>query len=692
MSNIRVRLRPQQGIKVGNSNKYLFDPDLILDAIDTSKDWATKTDGLVDEEDYSSKAWAIGGTGTTENNSKYWAEQSADSASAASTSENNASSSATNAGASATIATTQAGIATTKATDAANSATTATTQAGIATTQAGIASAKAGEATTSAANASNSATSAYNSATAAASSAVNAGNSANIAGTHATNAEIWAEGTDAQVAGLGGEKSSKGWAQKAKEWVESIGTVLHYKGSVATYADLPTTGQEIGDMYNVLADGSNYAWDGSDWDDLSGIVDLSAYRTAAEQDIIDATFATPSDIGDATITITQGGVTKGTFTANASSDVTIELDAGGGGSATWGSIGGTLSNQTDLQNALDAKANSASLATVATSGSYNDLLNKPTIPTVNNATLTIQKNGTTVNTFTANASSNVTANITVPTNTNELTNGAGFITGINSSDVTAALGYTPANDSNVVKTSGAQTIAGVKTFTDSIKEQLTTSNTSAQYPKPYQIKDTSLDLTVNPSYLKSYDFIVFDKNNYEGCNLNLRYLTNGAATAQITAKTRNNDNSGYIQGSIGVTVNKDGTMSTFAPTPATSDNSTKIATTAFVNNWVTANTSEVAVVVESEESGYHGWRIWSNGWVEQWGATTVTAANAWQDVTLDKPYASNVYQVVACTSGTNTSIGLCKVRDYSQNTTTKFGLCVNAANTVVRWYAWGQGA
>lgn len=51
------------------------------------------------------------------------------------------------------------------------------------------------------------------------------------------------------------------------------------------------------------------------------------------------------------------------------------------------------------------------LATVATSGSYNDLSNKPTIPTVNDATLTIQANGTTVNSFTANASSNVTANI-----------------------------------------------------------------------------------------------------------------------------------------------------------------------------------------------------------------------------------------------------------------------------------------
>lgn len=50
------------------------------------------------------------------------------------------------------------------------------------------------------------------------------------------------------------------------------------------------------------------------------------------------------------------------------------------------------------------------------------------LPTVNNATLTIQKNGTTVKTFTANASSNVTANITVPTDTDDLTNGAGYIT------------------------------------------------------------------------------------------------------------------------------------------------------------------------------------------------------------------------------------------------------------------------
>jgi hypothetical protein len=59
---------------------------------------------------------------------------------------------------------------------------------------------------------------------------------------------------------------------------------------------------------------------------------------------------------------------------------------------------------------------------------YNNLSNKPTIPTVNNATLTIQKNGSSVATFTANASSNATANITVPTALSEMTQSASYRT------------------------------------------------------------------------------------------------------------------------------------------------------------------------------------------------------------------------------------------------------------------------
>ena len=92
----------------------------------------------------------------------------------------------------------------------------------------------------------------------------------------------------------------------------------------------------------------------------------------------------------------------------------------------------STSSENPVQNkvittALNGKADSSSLAAVATSGSYNDLDNKPTIPTVNNATLTIQKNGTTVNTFTANASENVTANISVPTTVAELSDAGNYV-------------------------------------------------------------------------------------------------------------------------------------------------------------------------------------------------------------------------------------------------------------------------
>ncbi len=53
-------------------------------------------------------------------------------------------------------------------------------------------------------------------------------------------------------------------------------------------------------------------------------------------------------------------------------------------STSWGNISGDISNQTDLQTKLNEKANSSDLSTVATSGSYNDLSDKPTIPDVSN--------------------------------------------------------------------------------------------------------------------------------------------------------------------------------------------------------------------------------------------------------------------------------------------------------------------
>ena len=56
-----------------------------------------------------------------------------------------------------------------------------------------------------------------------------------------------------------------------------------------------------------------------------------------------------------------------------------------------------------------------SLATVAFTGNYSDLNGTPTIPTVNNGTLTIKQDGQTVGTFTANQGTNQTVSITSPT-------------------------------------------------------------------------------------------------------------------------------------------------------------------------------------------------------------------------------------------------------------------------------------
>ena len=73
-----------------------------------------------------------------------------------------------------------------------------------------------------------------------------------------------------------------------KEEIDTkISTVYKYCGSVATVEELPAENQSIGDVYNVEADGINYAWDGTKWDSLAGVVDLSGYTTKEEFEALD---------------------------------------------------------------------------------------------------------------------------------------------------------------------------------------------------------------------------------------------------------------------------------------------------------------------------------------------------------------------------------------------------------------------
>ena len=135
-------------------------------------------------------------------------------------------------------------------------------------------------------------------------------------------------------------------------------------------------------------------------------------------------------IGDAIISIQENGVDLSSFSANATTNATINI--------TVPTKTSDLTNDGADDTSIYVEADE--LATVATTGNYSDLTgtptipaaqiqsdwdqsdnlaadyikNKPTISTVNDGILTIQENGIDVVTFTANSSTNATANITAP--------------------------------------------------------------------------------------------------------------------------------------------------------------------------------------------------------------------------------------------------------------------------------------
>lgn len=168
---------------------------------------------------------------------------------------------------------------------------------------------------------------------------------------------------------------------------------------------------------DVEVDGSSVVSGGVAEVDLSGKADVSHTHTKSQ--ITD--FPTIP-----TITDTYSGTSSDGMSGKAVKSAIDALDGTISGSA---GAGKTLTAFSQTDGKVSATFSSISI----TKSQVSDF---PTIPTVNNATLTIQKNGTTVKTFTANASSNVTANITVPTDTGDLTNGAGYITGYTETDPT----------------------------------------------------------------------------------------------------------------------------------------------------------------------------------------------------------------------------------------------------------------
>lgn len=165
-----------------------------------------------------------------------------------------------------------------------------------------------------------------------------------------------------------------------KVTAEQLGltTVYQYKGSVATYADLPTTGQKVGDVWNVetadpdhgIKAGDNVAWDGAQWDILGGNHDLSGYAQLNSANTFTAlnTFRANIAVSSGTTAGSQGQIILGvkpstaTVQANIISSTTGALNYNATentghyfkvGTAEVATIGGTATTAT-----LDFLANS----------------------------------------------------------------------------------------------------------------------------------------------------------------------------------------------------------------------------------------------------------------------------------------------------------------------------------------------
>lgn len=198
-----------------------------------------------------------------------------------------------------------------RATAAASSASASASSASAAKTSQSDAASSASAAKTSETNAKSSQTAAASSASASASSASAAKSSQTAAATSETNAKT------ALV-------SCQNIQTQVNNGLQSLTSAVKYRGSVASFSVLPTSGQSVGDMYNIKAAGGtdangtairagdNVVWNGSGWDDQAGTVDLSNYYTKSEVNgaVVSAT------VSNDTITFIHKDATKTTAKVN----------------------------------------------------------------------------------------------------------------------------------------------------------------------------------------------------------------------------------------------------------------------------------------------------------------------------------------------------------------------------------------
>lgn len=334
---------------------------------------------------------------------------------------------------------------------------------------------------------------------------------------------------------------------------------------------------------------------------------------------------------------------------------------------TWNGKQDAISDLATIRSGASAGATAvqpADLANVATTGDYDDLINKPTIPTVNDATLTIQKNGTSVATFTANASSNVTANISVPTTTNDLTNNSGFIT---SSDI-------PVTDVTVGGTSVVSAGVAVVPAIPTVNNPTITITQGGV---------TKGSFTLNQA---TGDTIALDAGGGSADIDNLTITTNADDEIQAVATVNQNT----ATGATNPIYDWVGTFEEYQ--------TQNIATLhpdwlCFIKNKTALNRYLVEAQYPTAENNYTWYFLYNDGWVEQGGyyykGSSIAGNNT---ITLPIEMADTNYTVLSLIQFTAPGNAYVEVEVYPSRTTTSFVLGVPSADYGYNWEVKGMAA
>lgn len=106
-----------------------------------------------------------------------------------------------------------------------------------------------------------------------------------------------------------------------------LSAVMTWKETVQSFADLPTSGQKIGDMYNIengftyggreYPPGSNVAWGSNGWDVLHGFIDTSSFLTEeTDPKGVEGISVSGGATKTITITLRDGSTVTGDFADN----------------------------------------------------------------------------------------------------------------------------------------------------------------------------------------------------------------------------------------------------------------------------------------------------------------------------------------------------------------------------------------